>query len=127
MEMFARLLFVCLTAFTWLAVPLPCSAQPAAPEDLLALVPADVGFCVLVRDLRGHAQQWDRTPWIQAVRQLPLVQAIVDSPEARQLAAFEGVLRKQLGVDWPTLRDDILGDAVVIAYRPGPPGQPEAE
>lgn len=120
----ARLFFVCLAALT---SALPSSAQPAAHEDLLALVPADVGFCVLVRDLRGHVQRWDRMPWVQSLRQLPLVHAIVDSPEARQLGAFESVLKKQLGVDWPTLRDDILGDAVVLAYRPGPPGQPEAE
>jgi hypothetical protein len=106
----------------------PCSAQPAVPrEDLLKLVPPDVGFCVLVSDLRGHAQEWDRSPWAKSLRQLPLIQAIVDSPEARQIATVEGELKKQLGIDWPTLRDDILGDAVVIAYRPGPPGQPELE
>ncbi len=116
-----------LFALAVLAAAPPCPAQPAPRQDLLALVPADVGFCVLVRDLRGQAQQWDRTPWVQALRKQPAVQAIIVSPEAKQLAAFEAELRKHLGVDWPTLRDDILGDEVVIAYRPGPPGQPEAE
>jgi hypothetical protein len=110
-----------------LASALPCRAQAAVHDELLSLVPADVGFCVLVRDLRGHARQWDRLPWVQTLRQLPVVQTIIDSPEARQLTAFEGELKRQLGVDWPTLRDDIFGDAVVIAYRPGPAGQPEAE
>ena len=28
---------------------------------------------------------------------------------------------------WAQLRDDILGDALVLAYRPGPPGKPEQE
>ena len=32
-----------------------------------------------------------------------------------------------LGVDWPRVREEILGDAVVVAYRPGPPiGREEA-
>ena len=32
-----------------------------------------------------------------------------------------------LGVDWPRVRDEILGDAIVVAYRPGPPiGREEA-
>ena len=31
-------------------------AQPATPrEELLALVPSDVGLCLLIGDLRGHA------------------------------------------------------------------------
>ncbi len=68
--------------------PVRCLAQPATSrEDLLALVPPDVGFCVLVSDLRGHAQKWDRSPWVQSLRQLPLVQAIIDAPEARQFGA----------------------------------------
>jgi hypothetical protein len=106
----------------------PGFAQPTVPrEDLLALVPPDVGFCVLISDLRGHAQRWGRSPWVQSLRQLPMVRAILDSPETRQITAIEGELKKRLNVDWPTLRDEILGDAVVIAYRPGPPGQPEQE
>jgi hypothetical protein len=118
------LLLVPLAALT---IAVPCHAQAAAHDELLALVPADVGFCVLVRDLRGHIRQWDRLPWVEALRQLPVVQTIIDSPEAKQLIAFEAELKRQLGVDWRTLRDDIFGDAVVIAYRPGPAGQPEAE
>jgi hypothetical protein len=106
----------------------PCSAQPSPPrEQLLELVPADVGLCVYMSDLRGNAQRWDRAPWVRSLRQLPIVKGIVDSPEAHQLAAFEGELKKHLGLDWPTLRDDLLGDAVVLAYRPAPPGQPERE
>jgi hypothetical protein len=128
MRISVRLLPTAVAILALLASALPCAAQPASPrDDLLALVPADVGFCVLVRDLRGHAQKWERAPWIQSLRQLPLVQAIIESPEARQLGAFEGELKKHLGVDWQGLRDDILGDRVVIAYRPGAAGQPEAE
>jgi hypothetical protein len=120
----------CLVAAVLALAHLPVSAiaQPAAPrERLLSLVPPDVGVCLLVNDLRGHAEKWERAPWVQALRQTALFRALGELPEARQLAAFEGVLKQHLGIDWPTLRDDILGDAVVLAYRPGPPGQPELE
>lgn len=36
-------------------------------------------------------------------------------------------LLKELDVTPEQLRDDILGDALVFAYRKGPPGQPEKE
>src|ERR1700736_1036987 len=82
-------------ALAWLVVPLASSAQPASPrEELLALVPPDVGFCLVIGDLRGHAQKWERSAWAQSLRQSPFVKALVYSPEARQIAAFEGELKK---------------------------------
>ncbi len=112
----------------WLITPLSCGAQPAGPRDeLLALVPSDVGFCLLVGDLRGHAQKWDGSAWAQSLRQSLFVKALIESPEASQIAALEGELKKHLGVDWPTLRDDILGDAVLFAYRPGTTAKPDME
>ena len=36
-------------------------------------------------------------------------------------------LRQSFGVGFDQLRDDILGDAVVFAYRPGPPDKPDQE
>src|SRR5262249_62028025 len=36
-------------------------------------------------------------------------------------------LENLLGVDAKQLRDDILGDAVVLAYRAGPPDKPQQE
>ncbi len=115
-----------LAALALLAFPLPSRAQPAAPRDeLLALVPSDVGFCLLVNDLRGHVRKLGEAPWALSLRHSAPVRAILQSPEAGQLAALEGVLKKLVGVDWPTLRDDVLGDAVVLAYRPGTAAHPE--
>src|SRR5207302_9740502 len=50
-----------------------------------------------------------------------------DLPEAQQLGGLEELLKQHLGIDWPTLRDDIFGDAVVVAYRPAAPGRPDQE
>src|SRR5262249_40265395 len=101
-------------------------ANPAR-DELLALVPPDVGFCVAVTDLRGHAEKLRRSPLVQKIRESPLVRALRTSPEALQLAQVEAELQQRLGVSVTQLRDEVLGDAVVFAYRPGPPGQPDQE
>jgi hypothetical protein len=119
---------LCAALAGWLAVAPPCRAQPAAArEDLLKLVPDDFGLCLLVSDLRGHADRWRQSGWAASFWQSPLGRTILDSPEAKQLGDAEAELKKHLGVDWPTLRDEVLGDAVLFAYRPGPPEQPDQE
>jgi hypothetical protein len=119
--------YIPLALFTCLALTLPCRAQTSPRDDLLALVPPDVGLCVIVNDLRGHAQKWEQLPWMRSLRQTALVKTILDMPEARQIAGLEAEWKKNLGIDWPTLRDEILGDSVVLAYRPGTPAHPEQE
>lgn len=107
-----------------LAVPAP-AASPRT--DLLRLVPQDVGFCLVVSDLRGHTEKLLASPWIKKLCQSPLAQAVAGSPEFRQLQALEGRIHQRLKISFARLRDDILGDAVVFAYRPGPPEHPEEE
>jgi hypothetical protein len=93
----------------------------------MRLVPDDVAFCLVINDLRGQHDKLLRSPWIKRVRESPLGKALRDAPELFRLGKLKEALRKGLGVTWPQLRDDILGDAVVLAYRPGPPGKPEQE
>jgi hypothetical protein len=103
----------------------PARAQTAATQELLALVPKDFGFVAAVSDLRGHWQRLEQAPWFKALKDSSLGQAVVSAPEFKQLASFERDLKQHLDTDWPTLRDDILGDAAVFAYRPPAAGQTE--
>jgi hypothetical protein len=113
-----------LALLTVLALPV----QAANPrEDLLALVPDDVGFCLVVSDLRGHVERLRQAAWVKALRESDFARSLAKSPEARKLRAFEDTVHKKLGADLARLRDDILGDAVVYAYRPGPPDAPQGE
>ena len=97
----------------------PCFAQGPSPrDDLLRLVPRDFGFCLILNDLRGTSARWEKSTWIQAVITSPLGRSVLDAPEFKQLLQFQQDLKKQLGVTWPELRDDVLGDAVVLAYQP---------
>ena len=53
--------------------------------------------------------------------------AIANAPEQKKLVEFEAQLKQGLGVTWSQLRDDIFGDAVVFAYRPGSSGKEDQE
>jgi hypothetical protein len=106
----------------------PPPAGAATPRDeALRLVPDDVGFCLVVQDLRGHAGALADSPFLEELHKSPLGQALHASPELAKLRALGNQVRKDLQVDWPRLRDDIFGDAVVFAYRPGPPGEPKQD
>jgi hypothetical protein len=108
-----------------LAGPLYAASPPR--EELLRFVPDDVGFCVVLQDLRGHTADVVQSPFAELVRRSPLGAMLNASVELKQLDKVDKDLKALLGVGWAELRDDVLGDAVVFAYRPGPPGKPEQE
>jgi hypothetical protein len=94
-------------------------------SELLRLVPEDVGFCLVVQDLRGHAEALSRSPFAAQLAASAFVKALATAPEMRQLQLADDNLRKYLDIDLVHLRDDIFGDAVVLAYRPGLSGKTE--
>jgi hypothetical protein len=101
--------------------------KPAAAEELLRFVPPDVAFCLVVRDLRRHAATLSASPFAKALQTPFLAGALAASPEWQKLSNADGLLQKYFQISFEQLRDDILGEAVVLAYRPGPPGKPEQE
>jgi hypothetical protein len=104
-----------------------CSWAATPREELLRLVPDPVGFCLVVQDLRGHAAAWQTSPLLEQLRQAPFAVKMRSSTKWKKLEHLESEMKGKLGLDWKRLRDDILGDAVVLAYRPGSPGQPQRE
>jgi hypothetical protein len=104
------------------------ACHAAAPADeLLRLVPDDVGFCVVLRDLRGHAASFQKSPFLEQFQKSPLAKPFEHSPDLKKLLFLDEILEKKLGVNSAKLLDEIFGDAVVFAYRPGPPDHQEAE
>jgi hypothetical protein len=110
-----------------LAAALAGPALAGPTDELLRFVPDDVAFCVVVQDLRGHAARLAESPLAERFRASAAGAALRQSRELEQLRAAEARLRKHLGLGWAQLRDDILGDALVLAYRPGGPGKPDDE
>jgi hypothetical protein len=94
------------------------AALAASPRDeLLRYVPPDIGFCLALQDLRSHATMLADSPFLDQLRDSPLGVQLRKAREWARLMGMEAKLRKQLGVDWAKIHDDILGDAVVFAYR----------
>ncbi len=117
-----------LSACLLVAALLPAPPSRAAPdEELLRFVPADATFCLVLRDLRGHAAALHASPLAERLRASPLGAALQGTPEWQQLDKVDQFLEKSFRLTAEQLRDDILGDAVVLAYRSGPPGRPEQE
>jgi hypothetical protein len=105
-----------------------CGDSVAAPvDDMLRLTPGDAGFVVVVQGWRERIAQFAKSPVAARIAATPYGQSILASADAQKFAALDEQLRKNLGVSLAKLRDEILGDALVFAYTPGPTVKPEAE
>ena len=115
-------------ALCFFAIPSFCIAQSTAPrEDILRLVPPDTGVCLVVNDLRGHWPKVRDAAWIKNLRESSLGKVLAADPQMARLRQVDSDLKKHLDVDVAQLRDDILGDLMVFAYKPAPPGQSDDE
>lgn len=104
------------------------AAVAAAPADeLLRYVPTDIGFCVVVRDLREHRTALANSPFVAGLRGTALGGLLAQVGELDNLVKARRHLQKHLGADWGQLGDDVFGDGLVFAYRPGPPDQADRE
>jgi hypothetical protein len=113
-------------AFALLTLATPLRA--ATPRDeLLRLVPDSIGFCLVVQDLRDHAAALKDSPFLKQLSESPLGVKLGKSEDLKKLDKIQADLKAKLGLDLNQLRDDVLGDALVCVYRPGPPGKPEQE
>ncbi len=111
-----------------LALTLPLPARAASPRDeLLRLVPPDVGFCVIVQNLKDHFDALVNSPFIEQFTRTEVGAGLVKSPQAAQLLVLRDLLLGHIGLDAKELRDDIFGLAGVFAFRPGPPGKPQED
>ena len=106
------------------AALLSAPLRAAPPRDeLLRFVPADVGFCVVVQNLRDTGAALAASPFAEQFRDSPVGKKLRNSVEVQTLLNVEGKLKDQFGIGWDELRTEILGDAVVFAYRPGKSGE----
>jgi len=111
--------------FALLVVP---AAGLAAPRDeLLRLIPEDYTFCVVVQNLRGLARSDGDPAFLKGVAESPMLKQFQDSPEAKKFQAVLETIFKDLQVTPEQLWRDILGDAIVFAYRKGPADQKDKE
>jgi hypothetical protein len=99
----------------------------SARDELLRLVPDDVGFCLLLEDLRGHTTRLLESPFVKQFEKSAMETRLKADADWRKFTAGRDHIESLLGIEWPKLRDDIAGDAVVIAVRPGGADKPNDE
>lgn len=113
------------------AVALVASSTPARAADpageVLRLVPPETRICLVVRDLRTHLRAIEGSPFEKWLEQSPLGKRLKAPAEMAKIEQLETFLKVQLGIGFDQLLDDVLGDVVVLAYQPGPPGKPDDE
>lgn len=101
-------------------------ARGAGPADpLFKLVPPDAALTLALEDLRGHALQAIGSPILDGLRGLPGVRQWLRSDESKGLQRAVGRIEKVLATGHATLRDDLLGEAVVLTLRFPPGSRPE--
>lgn len=101
-------------------------AGEGAADPLLKLVPADAGLTVAVEDLRGHAREFLASPLADGLRRLPAVARWRESPGVVELRRSLGQVEALLGADLATVRDEVLGEAVVLSLWVPPGRNPDA-
>jgi hypothetical protein len=100
-------------------------ARGAGPGDeLLRLAPPNAGAVLVVEDLRGHAAAFTQSPFSQELAALPAVKAWRNSPAFAQFTRARTEIEAALKTDLRSLRDDLLGDAFVLALEPGAGNDP---
>lgn len=115
--------FAALLALALLAAPVFAGST----DDALRLVPTNTTVCFVVQDLRGTAARVGESPFAVWFADSKFGKGLLASDAMTQLKAAEKVLSEHLGVTVADLRDDILGDVVVYAYQPPPPGKESEE
>ena len=94
------------------------AGEPVSPaRELQKLIPPDASVVLTVEDLRGQVRELLASRLAAELQKLPAVKAWFDSEKYEQLETardqIEGVLQTKL----TEIRDQIVGDAVVIALR----------
>lgn len=111
-------------ALAWFATVLASAGAPAFAErpadSLLKLAPADSGMVLAVEEFRAFADRVGRSPQAGAFARLPTVLAWQNSADAKPFHAFRKQVETVVGVSWKTIRDDVFGDAVVLALHMAP-------
>jgi hypothetical protein len=91
-----------------------------AVSALLRLVPADSPAVFTVEDLRRHYPAFVSSALARGLIRLPVVQEWMAAGPYGRLTAARGKIEAFLGVPLARVRDEIFGDAVVVAVQVPP-------
>ncbi len=100
--------------------------EPArAADELLRLVPADATVVVTLEGLRDQYRSLSVSRLVADLHRLPSVRAWLESEKYRHLERSCADIEAFLGVKLSDLRDELIGDAVVLVLRLDPDAPPD--
>ncbi len=112
-----------------LALLVALNASPVrggeAVDALVRLLPGEPALCVVIEDLRGHAEKVRDKHLVNALFDSPLAQLLPQGLHRETLAEVERILQTHVQATLGEIVDDVLGDAVVLAYWPARDNEPE--
>jgi hypothetical protein len=88
----------------------------------MKLIPADSSVVLTVDDLRGQVRDLLNSKLAAEFQKLPVVKAWLDSEKYEQLETSRDQIEGMLQAKVTEIRDQVLGDAVVLALRLPPDG-----
>ncbi len=93
-------------------------SEPARPADpLLRLVPSDAGLVLTVEGLRDWWRIIGDSRLVDGLGKVPAIQSWLESGPIRDLKRSAAEIESALGVKTSEIRDELIGDAVVLALR----------
>jgi hypothetical protein len=102
---------------------LAASPSVAGPRDeLLRVAPPGAAIVIVVQNARDHFHHLAQSPFMTWLPTSPIGKRILNSSELRQLRDSAGMILRDLDTTPEALIDDVVGDAVVFAFSPTPPG-----
>ena len=111
------------------ARPVAGAAEPPAPrpaDALLRLVPPDVAVVVTVEGLRDQTSAFLKSRLAGDLRRLPAVRAWLASEKYQHFERARAQIETLLGANLTDVRDELLGDAVILALRLPPEAPADA-
>jgi hypothetical protein len=109
-----------------LALAVSATARGERPADvLLRLVPPDAGATLAIEDLRARATEFNGSPLVAGLKQLSAVRDWLASDRYLKLDRAREEIETALDVPLATIRDQLLGDAVVLAMHLTPDDAPD--
>jgi hypothetical protein len=91
--------------------------SPRTADALLRLVPPDAAVVLTVEGLRDHAATFLKSPLAADVMRLPAVRTWLESEKYLQFERARARIETLLGANLTAVRDELFGDAVVLALR----------
>lgn len=109
-----------IAAFLLLGAGMPILARAQHDRDALTLIAPDALGALVVEKLREHSRTILESELVRRLGELPAVRGWLEAEGFRRFEESRKSFESGLGVSWDRLRDDVLGDTVVLSLHTGP-------